>query len=152
ERVPILTQVARQFSVCDHWFSSVPGPTFPNRAFAHGATSMGRVDMGVDWLGMPKTIYELLAENNVDSRIYYHDSTLAMTFRGLITQPFFSVLFEVFLPDSNNNRFPAYSFIEPRYANGQDPASNSFFSASDQHPDHNVEQGEILISDTFNAI
>src|SRR5262249_52475626 len=26
------------------------------------------------------------------------------------------------------------------------------FSASDQHPDHNVEQGEILIRDTFTAI
>src|SRR5262249_14404276 len=50
------------------------------------------------------------------------------------------------------NRLPAYSFIEPRYANGQDPATNTFFSASDQHPDHNVEQGEILIRDTFNAI
>src|SRR5258708_6876927 len=71
-KVPVLTQLAQQFAVCDRWFSSLPGPTFPNRAFAHGATSIGRVDMGVDWLGMSKTIYELLAENNVNSRIYYH--------------------------------------------------------------------------------
>jgi phospholipase C len=34
EKVPVLTQLARQFAVCDRWFSSVPGPTFPNRAFA----------------------------------------------------------------------------------------------------------------------
>ena len=47
DKVPVLTQLAQQFAVCDRWFSSIPGPTFPNRAFAHGATSIGRVDMGV---------------------------------------------------------------------------------------------------------
>src|SRR5262249_40366098 len=61
-------------------------------------------------------------------------------------------LFEDFLSDCSHNRLPAYSFIEPRYANGEDPVNNTFFSASDQHPDHNVEQGEILIRDTFSAI
>jgi phospholipase C len=152
DKVPVLTQLARQFAVCDRWFSSIPGPTFPNRAFAHGSTSIGRVDMGVDWLGMSKTIYELLAENNVDSRIFYHDSTMAMTFKGLMNQGKYFALFDDFLSACKKNKLPAYSFIEPRYANGEDPANNAFFSASDQHPDHNVEQGEILIRDTFNAI
>src|SRR5215471_15407659 len=152
EKVPVLTQLARQFAVCDRWFSSVPGPTFPNRAYAHGASSVGRVDMGVDWLGMSKTIYELLNENNVDARIYYHDSTMAMTFKGLMNQSRYFGLYDDFLSDCKNNRLPAYSFVEPRYANGEDPVNNVFFSASDQHPDHNVEQGEILIRDTFNAV
>src|SRR5262249_1626905 len=138
--------------VCDRWFSSVPGPTFPNRAFAHGSTSIGRVDMGVDWLGMSKTIYELLAENNVDSRIYYHDSTMAMTFKGLMNQSRYFGLFDDFLSHFKKKPLPAYRFIQPPYANGQNPAPNPFFSASDQPPDHNVEQGEILIRDTFNAI
>jgi phospholipase C len=152
EKVPVLTQLARQFAVCDRWFSSIPGPTFPNRAFAHGSTSIGRVDMGVDWHNMSKTIYELLAENNVDSRIFYHDSTMAMTFKGLMNQGRYFALFDDFLSACKKNKLPAYSFIEPRYANGEDPINNTFFSASDQHPDHNVEQGEILIRDTFNAI
>jgi len=152
EKVPVLTQLARQFAVCDRWFSSIPGPTFPNRAFAHGSTSIGRVDMGINWLGMSKTIYELLGENNVDARIYYHDSTMAMTFKGLMNQGKYFGLFDDFLSDCKKNNLPAYSFIEPRYANGEDAVNNAFFSASDQHPDHNVEQGEILIRDTFDAI
>jgi phospholipase C len=152
EKVPVLTQLARQFAVCDRWFSSIPGPTFPNRAFAHGSTSIGRVDMGVDWLAMSKTIYELLGENNVDAKIFYHDSTMAMTFKGLMNQGKYFALYDDFLSACKNNKLPAYSFIEPRYANGEDPINNTFFSASDQHPDHNVEQGEILIRDTFNAI
>ena len=152
DKVPVLTRLAQQFAVCDRWFSSIPGPTFPNRAFAHGATSVGRVDMGVDWRAMSKTIYELFTENNLDSRIYYHDSTMAMTFKGLMKQGKYFGLIDDFLSDCDKNHLPVYSFIEPRYANGQDPATNSFFSASDQHPDHNVEQGEILIRDVFNAI
>src|ERR1700686_792348 len=31
-KLPILSKLAQQFCVCDNWFSSVPGPTFPNRA------------------------------------------------------------------------------------------------------------------------
>src|SRR5215813_11539605 len=31
--VPIITTLVRSFTVCDHWFASVPGPTWPNRFF-----------------------------------------------------------------------------------------------------------------------
>lgn len=33
--------LATQFAVCDHWYSSMPGPTWPNRFFIHGASSSG---------------------------------------------------------------------------------------------------------------
>src|ERR1051325_655461 len=33
DQVPVISQLARQYAVCDQWFSSVPGPTLPNRAF-----------------------------------------------------------------------------------------------------------------------
>lgn len=51
--------------------SSVRSPTFPNRAFMHAATSIGRVDMGIDWRNLTPTIYERLAENKLDPVIYY---------------------------------------------------------------------------------
>jgi phospholipase C len=152
QKVSILTKLAQQYAVCDRWFSSVPGPTFPNRAFAHSATSVGRVDMDVNWLNLTKTIYELLVENNIDSRIYYTDSTMAMTFKGLMNQGRYFSLIEDFYSDCNKNNLPAYSFLEPRYANSEDTSSNTFFSASDQHPDHNVEQGELLIKQVYEAV
>ncbi|HYV09701.1 MAG TPA: alkaline phosphatase family protein [Pyrinomonadaceae bacterium] len=37
-------RMARDFTICDHWFSSVPGPTWPNRFFALSGTSSGTVD------------------------------------------------------------------------------------------------------------
>ena len=39
--VPVIATLARNFTVCDRWFSSVPGPTWPNRFFVHAGTSRG---------------------------------------------------------------------------------------------------------------
>src|SRR5579863_3136679 len=69
QKLPVLTNLAQQFCVCDRWFASIPGPTFPNRAFMHAATSIGRVDMGIDWRNLTTTIYERLAANKIDSVI-----------------------------------------------------------------------------------
>ena len=153
QAVPVLTGLAQQFCVCDHWFSSVPGPTFPNRAFIHGATSMGRVDMGIDWGNMSATIYERLAENKVDSVLYYQDSSMAMTFDGLAgNSNFFGSFDDDFLPACAANDLPPYSFIEPRFANSPGGDGDPAYSASDQHPDHDVKEGEALIQTVLNAI
>jgi phospholipase C len=32
--LPVLTTLCREFTVCDRWFSAMPGPTWPNRFFA----------------------------------------------------------------------------------------------------------------------
>jgi phospholipase C len=151
-KLPILSTLAQEFCVCDHWFSSIPGPTFPNRAFAHAATSIGRVDMSpVGYVGISKTIYELLDENAVSAHIYYNDTSLALTFPKLLLKlnSFFST-FRTFQEACANNSLPAYSFIEPRY--NTLAAENLFSSASDQHPDHDVEKGEELIQQVFTAV
>jgi phospholipase C len=153
QKLPVLTNLAQQFCVCDRWFSSLPGPTFPNRAFMHAATSIGRVDMGIDWRSLSPTIYERLAEHKLDSVIYYHDSTMASTFDGLAGNPdFFGSFDDDFLAACHDNDLPTYSFLEPRFANSAGGDGEPAFSASDQHPDHNVREGEALIQTAFQAI
>ncbi len=39
--LPVVSTLAEQFGVFDHWFSAVPTDTWPNRAFFHAATSNG---------------------------------------------------------------------------------------------------------------
>lgn len=153
QKLPVLTSLAQQFCVCDRWFSSMPGPTFPNRAFAHAATSIGRVDMSPDWRKLSTTIYERLAQNKVDSLIYYHDSTMAMTFDGLASnkENFFGS-FDDFLAACDDDDLPAYSFLEPRFANSPGGNGKPAYAASDQHPDHDVYEGEALIQIVFKAI
>jgi phospholipase C len=150
-KVPVLTTLAQQYAVCTRWFSSVPGPTLPNRAFAHAATSVGHVDMTINWWKESKTIYELLVDHKFTAKIYYTDATIALTFGGMMDRQseFFVPDFKAFYDDCKSNNLPNYCFLEPRYnaTDGDDP-----IAASDQHPDHDIAEGETLIHDVFNAI
>jgi phospholipase C len=148
EKIPILTTLAQEYAICDAWFSSVPGPTLPNRSYAHAATSMGRLDMNPIWFNEAKTIYELLDESKVPSKIYFHDMTVAMTFKNFLHNQKFFGSFNDFLDACGKDQLPPYSFIEPRY--NADDTNN--FAANDQHPDHDVAEGETLILDVYNAI
>jgi phospholipase C len=153
-RIPVLTTLAEEFAVCDRWFSSVPGPTLPNRAYAHGATSNGRVDMNPLSYARINTLYEYLDQFNVSSKVYCFDgNTLAIVF------PFvhkdgdkFLGSFEDFLDDCHNDDLPTYAFIEPRYNNSVDDATHMAFFASDQHPDNSVHHGEEFIAQVYQAI
>jgi len=58
DKLPVITGLAQQFAVFNRWFSSIPGPTLCNRAFAHYGTSFGQVSMDVFyWNKKYKSIY-----------------------------------------------------------------------------------------------
>ncbi|MGB9179788.1 MAG: alkaline phosphatase family protein [Pyrinomonadaceae bacterium] len=149
-RLPALSTLAQEYAVCDRWHASVPGPTLPNRAFAFGATSLGRVDMNPNYLQL-KTVFELLDRNNVSARLYYTDWTLGLA-NGYILEHSnkFLYFFDDFLKDCKKNKLPSFSFIEPRFNDFSD--RGQFFPAADQHPDHNVFQGEIVIKAVYDAV
>ena len=48
DRIPFLYALAREFTVCDRWFSSVMGPTWPNRFYLHAATAGRPQDQPAD--------------------------------------------------------------------------------------------------------
>jgi phospholipase C len=58
--LPVLTTLARRYAVCDHWFSSIPSPTLPNRLYVHCGTSRGRLDMAPEFYQGFYTVYEEL--------------------------------------------------------------------------------------------
>ena len=151
-RIPFLTTLAKEYAICDRWFSSVPGPTLPNRSFAHAATSIGRVDMNPIWRDESTTIYELLDKFGVSSKIYYHDWSVALTFKNFAnSQGKWFGTNDDFERACQKGTLPAYSFIEPRY-NDSDQGEEGVFEASDQHPDHNITEGDALIRDVYKAI
>jgi phospholipase C len=108
--IPVLTTLAQNYAVCTRWFSSVPGPTLPNREYAHAATSVGHVNMTMNWRTNSKTIYELLVDNQQTAKIYYTDATTATIFEGLMGQQseFFVPDFDQFFLDCKSNTLPAY--------------------------------------------
>jgi phospholipase C len=147
ERLPALSTLAREFAVCDHWFSSVPGPTWPNRLFVHAATSDGHVDDLPRRYPMP-TVFDLLTQVGEPWRIYFHDIPVALLLESLRKDVFKDAFrrFDAFLEDARAGTLPSYSFIEPRYT------ELFTWKANDQHPDHDVQLGEDLIADVYDAV
>src|SRR5258708_6181534 len=78
EKIPVLTKLATEYAVFNGWFSSIPGPTICNRAFAHYGTSFGNVDMNMllitaaDRAKIP-TIYERMKQGGQSAKLYYYD-------------------------------------------------------------------------------
>jgi phospholipase C len=147
----ILETLAREYTVCDNWFCSVPGPTLPNRKFVHAGTSFGQLNLSVAEFDVSPTIYEVLDGDNVSSAIYADGWTAAATFRNLFKyQDRFFGTMDDFFQDCAENRLPAYCFLEPRYASGL--TNGVFRPQNDQHPDSDVQAGEDLICSVYTAI
>jgi phospholipase C len=153
EKLPVLSTLATNFAVFNGWFSSIPGPTICNRAFAHYGTSFGKVSMDLFYENVPyKNIYDRMLAAGHTAKIYYFDQTSStMEIVNLLkNQPQSFATYPQFLDDCKKGMLPDYSFIEPNYNDHEGEGGESL--ASDQHPDHNVQEGEIFIASIYNAI
>jgi len=148
-----LHELAQQFTVCDNWFASVPGPTWTNRLFAMSGTSLGRVKMptGIFDLNIHNytqdSIFDRLADAGIPWRVYFGDFPLSLLLRHQQSPPrvlhHYDIGFFYRHARKAEKDFPAFSFIEPRYL----PPG-----VDDDHPPHDVMNGEHLIAKIYNAI
>jgi phospholipase C len=153
QKLPVLTGLATQFAIFNGWFSSIPGPTICNRAFAHYGTSFGQVGMDIFyWKGPFLSIYNRVLLAKRTAKIYYYDTpSSTMEIVNLLkNQPQLFGTFDQFLADCKSGDLPSYSFVEPNYSDHDGSGGEEI--ASDQHPDHNVQQGEIFMSYVYDAI
>jgi len=154
-RLPALHELATNFTVCDHWFSSLPGPTWPNRFFALSGTSSGRVLMPEGplherlnemFVQDQITLFDRLNEAGKSWRIYYYDFPSSLLLNGQRLPENlkgYSRIDNFFKDVRNEQQFPSFVFIEPKYF-GSDQ--------NDDHPPHNIFKAEKLIADVYNAI
>jgi len=154
-QLPVLTSLALEFAVFNRWFASIPGPTICNRAFAHYGTSFGRVDMDLLYVNEPfQSIYGRLINANPKhtAKLYYYDTTSStMEITNLLqNQPELFGSYQQFLSDCSSGNLPDYAFVEPNYNDHDGDAGEEV--ASDQHPDHNIQAGELFIASVYNAI
>lgn len=148
EKLPVLSTLAREYAVCDQWFSSVPGPTLPNRAFVHFGTSFGRLDMSPEYFRAKPSIYQRLKKAKRAGKIYYYapwSGTQGLTFLLSDQRTYFG-LWGDFKRDCKRNKLPEFSFIEPAYSDHEGTL------ACDQHPDHSVAAGDQFIRQVYDAI
>lgn len=166
DQLPVITALAKEFAVCDCWFSSMPGPTWPNRFFLHGGSSGGldhspSLAETASWeAGVPGgfafqngSIFDKLKSANLPFRFYRghnfltDDYPIVSALRDITPSQSHSIT--DFENDLNNNYTPFYTFIEPSYGN---ILNNTFAGGTSQHPMDDVCGGEKLIKQVYEAI
>lgn len=152
--LPALHALAKHFTICDHWYSSVPGPTWTNRFFAYSGTSKGIVDMPTS-VGQTElylhydqvTIFDRLNEAKIPWRVYFGDVPNSLVLRH--QQRPENVLhyrwMHTFVEDAQKsaNDFPAFCLIEPNYQRGEQ---------NDDHPPHSTMRAQRLIAHVYNTL
>ncbi|CAK9329325.1 unnamed protein product [Citrullus colocynthis] len=152
EAVPVFKELIAEFGVCDRWFASVPASTQPNRLFVHSATSFGLTNNDTKQLieGLPqKTIFESLEEEGFSFGIYYQYLPATLFYRNLRKLKYiknFHVFDMDFKRDCREGKLPNYVVIEQRYF---DLAS---LPGNDDHPSHDVSEGQKFIKDVYEAL
>jgi phospholipase C len=169
--VPVLRTLAEQFLLFDNWFSSLPGPTWPNRFFFHAASSGGldnspssvtsaTSDM-MDSLSFDfqnGTIFEQLEAVGRKWRVYHADLFPQVLAIKHMIDPFrlnteqFSWLqsagVDCFTRDLGANYDVDYTFIEPDYG----LAKGGFQNGNCQHPTGSLSAGEAFIKYVYETI
>ena len=120
--LPFYYSLASVFPLADRYFSSVLGPTFPNRRYLIAGTSIGMINDSVPSLtGYPAngTIFDRLHHAGVSWKDYYERTTVVPTlalFPKLLTRyPGNITDVDDFFSDAAAGRLPGFSLVEPNY-------------------------------------
>jgi phospholipase C len=175
--VPVLSTLALEFAVCDRWFCSVPGETWPNRNFLHAATSDGETAATIRAYTNP-TVFELLEAYGATWRIYFGDTPQVWAFPALSDTAnrhknwYPTARFAQHVAAGD---LPSYSFIEPNHrpplhtldrsalfgaspdvSNSQHPQNNlvsdQAYDSFDSDNDGDFARGEGLIATIYEAL
>lgn len=146
--IPFHAALVRQFTICDSWFCSFLGPTFPNRMYTHAAGT-DRIDnnlpivQGTSFSAMP-TIWDNLMAAGVSCAYYFNDEP----FLGLWGTRYASICryAGAFFAQAAAGALPQYSYIDPGFV---DEESGSSF---DDHPHADIRRGEAFLSRVVNAL
>jgi phospholipase C len=164
-QLPIIYTLAAQFAICDQWFSSLPGPTWPNRFFVHGASSNG-LDHSPSGTDITKwetvsgftyphgSIYDAFSANSVSFGLFNDEDG---PIEGSIAQvaaihnlSMINVMsLDAMVFDLQAGSYPyEYTFIEPNYGD----VTTTYEGGSSQHPIDGMARGEQLIQIVYEAI
>ena len=144
EMLPVMSALAKGFAVCDHWFSSAPTQTIPNRAFAAAATSQGHLDNQVKVFTC-QSIFGLMSKKNIDWAIYGYnrDPLTRLDYTDIQSAPESHFgHFRDFQARAAAGKLPPYTFLEPSWG----------ASGNSQHPNYVVAVGEQLLHDVYYAL
>lgn len=150
EQKPILYSLADNFTLCEKWFCSVLGPTWPNRFYSLAATSNGLKDNSAA-LQARTPYYSMVRDHGYTVGLYayqplFYFGLTVDDFQKKRTDPKYPGLglrvraLDRFFEDCENGTLPNVSIVEPDY------------SLNDDHPPQDVRLGESFLSSIYEAV
>lgn len=148
--LPFYYDLAQKFAIDDRYFSSVLGPTLPNRSYLMAATSFGHLT-GADpmppggYKPINGTIFDLLESRQVSWADYFQNGPQAGVFRqwsGAGRDPHFFPVQDFLTAaagSSGARELPQVAFVDPGGGN-------------DDHPPTDVQRGQAFVSRVINAV
>jgi phospholipase C len=169
DQLPVLTTLAEEFAICDNWFSSLPGPTWPNRFFLLAATS-GGLDGSPSKLDVVTSttvegyrfsngnLFDLLDEYCIEWKIFEGDEfpvSFALSGMNLNALQGRFKDFDDFGSELAKSSFaPKFVFIEPKYGSHSFDVTGpgDFTCGNSMHPLDDVTRGEKLVKTVYETI
>jgi len=149
--VPITDFFAQQFTVCDHWFCSLPAGTQPNRLMSMSGFS--RID--VNQFGLPEQylVYDWLNDRRIRWRVYHEGLPFFMMMpkwipdilAGIHFRPLASLWDDV--QNEPPDEFPQVIFVEPTYTDA--PHIGISF---DDHAPSAIKGGQEFLLEVYRAM
>ncbi|MEA3043231.1 MAG: phospholipase [Sphingomonadales bacterium] len=158
EAVPAFDFLARNFCVCDRWFTPLPLGTQANRLMAMGGESSIVDNKGFGKFPDQELVYTWLDANGISWRTYTWGGfvpffTLMKLYRGRIASSMLTGegefrRYSYFAKHRQDmaKPFPSVAFIEPEYSDGPG------FRANDDPPPTGVAGGQALVAEVYNIL
>ncbi|PKA53711.1 phospholipase C [Apostasia shenzhenica] len=152
EMVAVYQVLVSEFAVFDRWFAAVPASTQPNRLFVHSATSHGATsnDAGLLALGYPqRTMFDNIEDAGLSFGIYYQNIPAVLFYRNLRKLKYMTKFHSYdteFKAHAKRGKLPNYAVIEQRYMDSKSKP------ATDDHPSHDVYQGQLFIKEIYETL
>jgi len=160
--LPFYYGLAQTFAISDRYFSSVIGPTFPNRSYALAATAFGHVTTAEIFPPLPPvaspggykpitgTILDLLDRQKVSWINYFSDLPTTAIFRGFDLSHALPVTAFFDIADAQTCTLPAVSFVDPAFGLNTFGNNPTLFE-NDEHPPTNIRNGQFFVSQVVAA-
>jgi phospholipase C len=141
--LPVTWALADAYAICDRWFASVMGPTWPNRFYWLAGTSMGMTSNDIPPGGfVANTIFHRLEEAGVSWKIYYADlpfvPLLGAGFDIDVSDKLWRL--EDFFRDAADGTLPSVVYLDPPFSN------------ADDHPPHHPILGQEYLASIYAAL
>jgi len=146
--LPTYDYLAGEFVLCDHWFSSVPGSTWPNRLYALTGRADGSKDNKfIPLYNLPAFVRKLDAKKI--SWEWYSDnffgSTLNLTDGRYRSRSVYDL--DHFFQQAADGTLPSVSWIDPLFVN-----SPGVIVANDDHPPADIRRGQDFVLNIYHAL